>query len=50
LSAIDIDLPTPAQHSLDQSSSPTRHNAPEPPVDQPSSPMPGSLAPLLNLL
>ena len=58
---IDIDLPTPIQHSLhqpsslthhnapeppsNQPSSPTRHNTPEPPVDQPS-PMPRSLAPI----
>jgi len=31
LSTIDIDLPTLVQHSLDQPSSPTHHNAPEPP-------------------
>ena len=36
--AIDIDLPTPVQHSLDPPSSPTSHNAPEPPANQPSSP------------
>jgi len=44
--AIDIDLPTPIQHSLDPPSSPTRHNAPEPPTDQPSSPTSGSLTPI----
>ena len=60
--AIDIDLPTHVQHSLNQHfspthhhaheppsnqpSSPTRHNAPEPLVDQPYSPMPRSLAPI----
>ena len=38
MSAIDIDLPTPVQHSLDQPSSPTRHNAPQTPANQPSSP------------
>jgi len=38
LPTIDIDLPTPVQHSLDQPSSPTHHNAPEPPSNQPSSP------------
>jgi len=36
LLAINIDLPTPVQYSLDQPSSPARHNAPEPP-NQPSS-------------
>ena len=62
LPTIDIDLPTPVQHSLDQPSSPTHHNAPEPPsnqlspptrhnapepsADQPSSPIPRSLAPI----
>ena len=35
---IDIDLPTLVQHSLDQPSSLTHHNAPEPPSNQPSSP------------
>ena len=35
---IDIDLPTPVQHSLNQHSSLTHHNAPEPPSNQPSSP------------
>jgi len=50
LPAIDIDLPTPVQHSLDPPSSPTHHNAPEPPAYQLSSPTPGSLAPLPNLL
>jgi len=35
---INIVLPTPVQHSLDQPSSPTHHNAPEPPSNQPSSP------------
>jgi len=44
LPVIDIDLPTPVQHSFDPPSSPTHHNAPEPPADQPSSPTPGSLA------
>ena len=34
---IDIDLPTPVQHSLDQPSSLTHHNTPEPPPNQPSS-------------
>jgi len=38
LLTIDIDLPTLVQHSLDQSSSPTRHNGPKPPANQPSSP------------
>jgi len=38
LPTIDIDLPTPVQHSLDQPSSPTHHNAPEPPSNQSSSP------------
>jgi len=38
LPTIDIDLPTPVQHSLNQPSSPIRHNAPEPPTNQPSSP------------
>ena len=38
LPTIDIDLPTPIQHSLDQPFSPTRHNAPEPLANQPSSP------------
>jgi len=38
LPTIDIDLPTPVQHSLNQPSSPTHHNAPEPPSNQPSSP------------
>jgi len=38
LSTIDIDLPTPVQHSLDQPSSPTHHNTPEPPSNQTSSP------------
>jgi len=33
LLAIDIDLLTPVQNSLDQLSSPTRHNAPEPPAN-----------------
>ncbi|XP_068483312.1 uncharacterized protein [Phaseolus vulgaris] len=41
LSAIDIDLPTLVQHSLDPPSYPT-----EPPADQPSSPTPGSPAPI----
>jgi len=41
LPAIDIDLPTPVQHSLDPPSSPT-----EPPADQPSSPTPGSPTPI----
>jgi len=35
---IDIDLLIHVQHSLDQPSSPTNHNAPEPPSNQPSSP------------
>jgi len=48
LPAIDIDLPTPVQHSLDPPSSPTRHNAPEPSTDQPFSPTPGSLAPIIE--
>jgi len=38
LPTIDIDLPTLVQHSLDQPSSPTRHNALEPPSNQPFSP------------
>jgi len=38
LFTIDIDLPTPVQHSLDQPSSLTHHNAHEPPSNQPSSP------------
>jgi len=38
LPAIDIDLPIVVQHSLDQPSSPTRHNASEPPANQHSSP------------
>ena len=38
LPTIDIDLPTFVQHSLDQPSSLTHHNAPEPPSNQPSSP------------
>jgi len=62
LPTIDIDLPTHVQHSLNQPSSPTRHNAPEPPSNQhssptrhnapeppadlPYSPMPRSLAPI----
>jgi len=46
LPIINIDLPIPVQHSLGQSSSPTRHNAPEPPAHQPSYPMPGSLTPI----
>jgi len=62
LPTIDIDLPTPVQHSLDQlsssthhnapkppsnqPSSPTHHNAPEPPANQPSSPTSRSLAPI----
>jgi len=37
LPTIGIDLPTPVQHSLDQPSSPTHHNASEPPSNQPSS-------------
>jgi len=41
LPAIDIDLPTPVQHSLDPPSSPT-----EPPADQASSLAPGSPAPI----
>jgi len=40
LPTIDIDLPTSIQHSLDQPSSPTHHNAPEePPSNQLSSPI-----------
>jgi len=38
LSTIDIDLPPPVQHSLNQPSSLTHHNALEPPSNQPSSP------------
>jgi len=38
LLSIDIDLPTPVQHLLDQPYSLTHHNAPEPPSNQPSSP------------
>ena len=38
LPTIDIDLPTPVQHSFDQHSSLTHHNAPEPPSNQHSSP------------
>ena len=46
LLAIDIDLRTPAQHSLDPLSSLTRHNAPERPADQPFSPTPESITPI----
>jgi len=50
LPAIDTDLPTPVQHSLDPPSSSTCHNALETPVDQPSSPTPGNPIPISNLL
>jgi len=48
LAAIDIDLPTPVRHSLDPPSSSTRHNAPETPIDQPSSPTPGNPTPIIE--
>ena len=46
LPAIDIDLPTLVQHSLDPPSSSTHHNAHDSLADQPSSPTPRSLTPI----